>query len=142
MGWTRFDTGCEVWWDEAHELVRVTHRQAMHDEHEARENIAAMARLRQARGIARAGLLIDIRELRTITREARLEYTRANTAATLLAGALLTDSVVSRVIANFFIAFSRPNVPYRMFNAYDAALQWLATFEVRHAAVPRGLDRG
>lgn len=134
MAWTRFDNGCEVWWDEEHGLARLTHHHRTHDQAQARENIEAVARLCHAQGRTKVGLLVDIRKLQSIDRPARLLYASDQAASMLLAGALWTDSVISRVLANFFLNFTRPPVPYRMFDESKPAIEWLATFDPRRDA--------
>lgn len=45
---------------------------------------------------------------------------------------VLIRSPVDRIIANFYLAFSRPNMPTRLFTSREKALQWLRHQEFRH----------
>jgi hypothetical protein len=92
---------------------------------EARENMRAIEQLAKDK---RCTLLVDLRQIRSQSREAREYYTRPENAKALLAVAVLVGSPMSRVIGNFFIGFSKPGVPTRLFAAEDDAIAWLREF--------------
>ncbi len=55
-------------------------------------------------------------------------YANERTASIQRATALLIDSPVSRVIANFFMGLNRPLSPTRVFTEQTQAIRWLQTF--------------
>lgn len=69
-------------------------------------------------------LLIDMRGLRSITREARHAYTTGPTTAV----ALLIGSPVGKAIGNFFIALNKPAYPLKMFTSETEAVNWLKVY--------------
>jgi hypothetical protein len=71
----------------------------------------------------RLPVLVDIRKMKSVTREARVIF--GNAADALSALALLAGSPRTQVIANFFIGLSRPKVPTQMFTEEEKALSWL-----------------
>lgn len=86
----------------------------------ARKNIGELIALS---GGKRIPLLADIRQQKSITREARVFYSDANNACSAIA--LLAGSLATQVIANFFIGLSRSKVPTQMFTDEAKALSWL-----------------
>ncbi|MDQ2912890.1 MAG: STAS/SEC14 domain-containing protein [Chloroflexota bacterium] len=75
----------------------------------------------------RLPVLVDIRKMKSVTREARVVF--GNAADAFSALALLAGSPRTQLIANFFIGLSRPKVPTQMFTDEEKALTWLR----RHA---------
>lgn len=72
-------------------------------------------------------VLIDLRGLRSISKEAR-EYLAREGAEGISAGALLVSSPVSRIIGNLFLKVNSPSVPTRLFTSKEEARQWLISF--------------
>ncbi|HEY6783150.1 MAG TPA: STAS/SEC14 domain-containing protein, partial [Candidatus Dormibacteraeota bacterium] len=70
-------------------------------------------------------LLVDMREMAGITREAREYFTSSSHGITAVA--LLTASAVTRMIANFFIGLRKAQVPTRMFRSEQDAVAWLTS---------------
>jgi len=92
---------------------------------DAKENIAAVAKASQGR---RLPLLADLRNLKSIDREAR-EYYAGNEAAKFFrACVLLIDSPVSRIMGNFFLNFNKPKFPVKLFTSESEAIEWLKGF--------------
>lgn len=67
-------------------------------------------------------VLVDIRGLRSITREARAAFADTDLCSRV---ALFVGSPLSRTIANFFIVVARPDIPSRVFNDEEEAERWL-----------------
>jgi hypothetical protein len=88
---------------------------------------ATVGELRALTGGKRRPVLVDIRKLKLVTREARVIFGGASDAFSALA--LLAGSPKTQLIANFFIGISRPKVPTQMFTDEEKALAWLR----RHA---------
>jgi hypothetical protein len=73
-------------------------------------------------------ILVDIRRIKSIDHDARAYFASPAGSAELTAVALVIDSPLTRVIANFYLGIHRPGVPTRMFTAEGAALAWLRRF--------------
>jgi hypothetical protein len=89
----------------------------------ARETIAQQVLLTSGKCVP---VLADIRQLRSMTREARRFYGNATEMFSALA--LLAGSPATRVTANFFIGLNQPTVPTQMFTDEETALTWLRRY--------------
>ncbi len=70
-----------------------------------------------------APLLVHTTDAGPQTREARMEFVRRQEVVSAVA--LVVGNPLSRMMANFFINVSKPEVPIRLFEDDDAALTWL-----------------
>ena len=61
-------------------------------------------------------------------RETRDYYSSQEGLVATKALALLVESPVSKIMANFFIYFSKPAIPTQLFTSEDEAVAWLKTF--------------
>ncbi|MCB0408762.1 MAG: STAS/SEC14 domain-containing protein [Flavobacteriales bacterium] len=74
--------------------------------------------------------LTDIRNVYSITNEAREFAAKSKeNAALIIATAILTDSLSTKMMANFFIRFSKPITPYKAFKNKEKAIEWLRSFK-------------
>jgi hypothetical protein len=73
-------------------------------------------------------LLIDTREIRSITKEARDFFSMNNRESHVIAFAILIDSPLSKIIGNFFMGLNKPRVPVRLFTSEKEAISWLQSF--------------
>jgi hypothetical protein len=89
---------------------------------DARENCDAGGTL--AEGI-KWPMLVDMSQVKSISREARTVYAQRQNAETVSALALVIGSPVSRVIGNFFIGLNKPAMPTRLFTSIEDATAWL-----------------
>lgn len=78
-------------------------------------------------GDQRTRVLVDMRLIRSETREAQQEFVSDYSATVCSAVAILIGSPVSRVIGNFFLRLNKHQVPTKLFNDADAAVSWLLT---------------
>ncbi|MDH5542454.1 MAG: hypothetical protein OEY64_05775 [Nitrospinota bacterium] len=98
----------------------------------AKENVEAMLSFINQMNIEenkRCPILVDGRNIRSITKSARNIYQNEGRAVSLVAAALLGGSKVSMLIGNFFIGFNRPNHPIRLFTSEEKAIEWLEVFK-------------
>jgi hypothetical protein len=103
----------------------VTKQQAEIDLEAAKENTAAVFSFYRGRKFP---LLVDARNIKSMTREAR-QHLSINGRETLITSfAILVKSPLSRVIGNFFMGINRPSVPARVFDNETLAIQWLKNF--------------
>lgn len=87
---------------------------------------AVEARLSVCAGISYP-VLVDMRGIRSVTREAR-EYLAGEGTRLIKAGALLVESPLSRTLGNIFLWINKPEVPTRLFSDEKEAKEWLKKF--------------
>ncbi|MBW2464465.1 MAG: hypothetical protein JRH11_22645 [Deltaproteobacteria bacterium] len=80
-----------------------------------------------AAGEQRTRVLVDMRLIRSETREAQQEFVSDYSATVCSAVAIVIGSPVSRVIGNFFLRLNKHQVPTKLFTDADAAVDWLLT---------------
>jgi hypothetical protein len=73
-------------------------------------------------------LLIDTRDIRSITKEARDYFSMNNRESHVIAFGILIDSPLSKIIGNFFMGLNKPRVPVRLFTSEKEAVTWLQSF--------------
>ncbi len=73
-------------------------------------------------------MLADIKSVRDTTKEARDFLASKEGCAGLIAIAIMINSPISKMIANFFILASRPVIPTKMFTDETEAKKWLLNF--------------
>lgn len=72
--------------------------------------------------------LTDLREVKSITREAR-DYLAGEEATKITtACALLISSPLSKVVGNIFLGLNRPTYPTKLFTSEEKAIAWLREF--------------
>jgi hypothetical protein len=89
---------------------------------DAQENMRAFAQV--AGGRARP-MLLDIRQLKSQDREARLFYERPENTQMISAVAIIIGSPISRVLGNFVLGFSKASAPTKIFSSENEAVEWL-----------------
>ena len=94
---------------------------------DAVENVAAIGELSGGR---RSRVLVDMRGVRSQSREARHYFAGEQAEQVTRAVALLIGSPVSRVLANFYLRLRRQRIPTALFNDEAAAVSWLLAFDV------------
>jgi len=93
-----------------------------HHEHEVFGELLEKT-LGQRRGL----MLVDIRNVRSLSREAREFFGGEDSCA--LAVGLLTGSPLTRMVGNFFLRLSGTNHPTRLFTNEEKAVEWLSTLK-------------
>jgi hypothetical protein len=63
-----------------------------------------------------------------ITKEARENAIRMEHLTPVCATAVLAPNTVYQLIANFYLKFNKPKLPYRVYKDSEEALEWLRTF--------------
>ncbi len=79
-------------------------------------------------GGKRCPILVDMRGLMSMDREARVFLAGEETAKVESAAALLISSPLTRAIGNFFMGLNKPLIPTRLFTSEAEALVWLKGF--------------
>lgn len=73
----------------------------------------------------RRPLLVHFQQAAAQTPECRAHYTSGAAAHHIVACAIVTSSVLGRVIGNLMIGMSETNLPLRLFDAAEPAEEWL-----------------
>lgn len=73
-------------------------------------------------------ILVDIRKIKSITKEAREHFTMKNREPNVNAIGLLVKSPLSMLVANFFLGINKSAVPTKLFTDEKKALEWLGKF--------------
>jgi len=92
---------------------------------EALENTTAVSSLFKGKNFP---LLVDSRDIKYITKEARDHFSMRNRESVVNALAILIHSPLSRIIGNFFMGLNKPRVPARLFTSEEEALLWLKKY--------------
>jgi hypothetical protein len=92
---------------------------------DARANVALCLQRNAGR---RRPLLVDLREAKSQTAEARAYLAGPEGLAVSQAVGLLIGSPVSRVLGNFYLGLNKPSIPTRLFTSDEEALAWLRSF--------------
>jgi hypothetical protein len=118
---TAFET-----WIEEDGIIRTRARVgAIIDINEAKENSQAVSEL--ARDLT-CPLMVDIRNVKIITKEARHHFSIKDRETRINSMALVIHSNISKMIGNIFITFNKPSVATRLFVNEKNALKWLSQF--------------
>jgi hypothetical protein len=94
------------------------------EEEDARENYLACKKLA---GEKKMAILIDSRVRTTATKEARDFSASPLVSHTVIARAILTNSMAVKLLGNFYIRFHKPISPTQLFIEEKEAIQWLQT---------------
>lgn len=114
------------YWQDNNGIISVIYKpQLHHDQTDAVSCIAEAVNMNG--GTMPRLLLIDLTDIKSMTREAREEYKKASAAPQVLAIALITRSVGARILGNFFLSFNKAESPIKLFKSYKAAHEWLLT---------------
>lgn len=73
-------------------------------------------------------ILVNLKQIHSISKPARDHFSMQNRAAGVTAIAMLIKSPGSRIIGNFFLGLNKPTVPTKLFTDKDKAITWLKQF--------------
>ena len=73
-------------------------------------------------------LLVDLRKIKSVSKEARDHFSMRGRKSQVNAIAMLIKSPVSKIVGNFYIQFSKPTIPTRLFTEEKKAIAWLTQF--------------
>lgn len=76
-------------------------------------------------------MLVDTREIRSISKEARDHFSMRNRTGHVNCIAVLIESPVSMVVGNFFMGLNKPAVPTKLFTTPEKAFKWLEKFKIQ-----------
>lgn len=96
---------------------------AKQDLADAKENLTAISNAAQGKPCL---LLVDLTPVASQSAECRAFYTAPENSHVNKAVALLTNSVFSKVIGNFFVGLNKSTtIPIKLFESEEEAVQWL-----------------
>lgn len=84
--------------------------------------------IRKLSGNQKRPILVDFTALRSMDVEARDYYVSERAGSLLKACGGVTQSMIGRVISNFFIGFNKPPTPVKLFATEQESLEWLKQF--------------
>lgn len=70
-------------------------------------------------------LLVDARQVKSMEKEARSYFSTNGRTTKINSMAIMVKSPLSRIIGNFFMGLNKPEVPARLFDEEDLAVEWL-----------------
>ncbi|CAN5762381.1 hypothetical protein BH11BAC7_BH11BAC7_19970 [soil metagenome] len=70
-------------------------------------------------------ILVDLREIKSISKEARDHFSMRGRKPHVTAIAMLVASPLSRIIGNFFLGLNRPTVSTRLFTSETEGISWM-----------------
>ena len=73
-------------------------------------------------------LLIDSRNIKSMSKEARDYFSVQNRVTSINSFAVVIDSPLSRIIGNFFMGLNKPSVPAKLFTNEEEAIRWLKQY--------------
>lgn len=91
----------------------------------AKENQESIVKL--ARG-KKKPILIDYTNILSISREARMYYGSEEHSVTVAACAIVINSLIGKMIANFHIGLNKATTPVKLFTDVTEAKKWLSRF--------------
>lgn len=73
-------------------------------------------------------MLVNLKEIKSITKEARDHFSMQGRTPGISAIALLINSPASTIIGNFFLGLNKSVVPVKLFTKEEKAITWLKQF--------------
>ncbi len=74
-------------------------------------------------------ILVDIRGLASVDTLSRKYFVSPRALENTMSGALLVESMISKLAGNIYITVDKPAVPMKLFTNKDKAIAWLKKFK-------------
>ena len=91
---------------------------------------AISSRIRLSHNIPRKTFM-DSSNIRYVSKAAREYYASEEARYLAAVTATLVTSNITRVIANFFVNFSKPKAPFQVFSSKQKAFEWLKSYNIQ-----------
>ena len=114
-----------TWISDTEICYTVVKSNAVVDIKDAIENSAAVAKLSEDKIYP---MLVNLKEIKSISKEARDHFSMQNRTPGVKAIGLLIKSPASTIIGNFFLGLNRSIVPVKLFTSEEKAVEWLNQF--------------
>lgn len=82
----------------------------------------------EAGGGDKVAALVNITNVKSVSQEARQHYSSEAAGEVYKAVALIVNSLVSKMLGNFFMGLNKPPMPVKMFNSEEEGIAWLKGF--------------
>lgn len=69
-------------------------------------------------------IIVDTTDIKSISKEARDHFSMRNRESRVIGIAIIRQSTLSNMVANFFIGLNKPAVPVRLFKEEKEAIKW------------------
>ena len=124
-GERRVETSTGCIWLRDDDIVEILYKDGAHlTLEDSKLYVEAMGQL--VSGGKPSPLLVDFGGLVSQTSEGRAYFAQSENARRVASKvALVTESLVSRVLANSYLAIKKPHIPTKLFTSRGAAIAWL-----------------
>lgn len=112
----------KTWLNDDGIIIAVADEQEYHTLEQAKENTAITLTVANGK---RRPFLIDMSKVKSMSRDARVYYAGTEPVKAITAVAILTNSNVGKMVANFFIGLTHQHLPTKMFTDINEAINWL-----------------
>ena len=92
----------------------------------ARENSRVVNSFESQNGFP---MIVDTTEIKSISKAARDHFSLRNRDSKVISIAILRDSTIGNMVANFFIGLNKPAVPVKLFDNEKEAVKWSMKFK-------------
>jgi hypothetical protein len=120
-------TTCIAELDYKNEVLYVTFNSADMTFEQAKSHVADIRR--EFKDVLPTLSIGNISSLKNPSKEARDYFGRPEMIEMVKRNAIVADSVLSKIVGNLYLMFSRPTIPTKMFTDEAAALAWLAQYK-------------
>jgi hypothetical protein len=116
----------EIWIDEKEIIYIKTIPNAYSEIENAQESVSLSIKLAQNK---KHFFIIDVSAGRGASRESFKYYGSAEVASICKGAAVIKNSPLSNIVANFFMGIYKPLYPMQLFDSYEQAYKWFAKLE-------------
>ncbi|MDH5476638.1 MAG: STAS/SEC14 domain-containing protein, partial [Cyclobacteriaceae bacterium] len=92
------------------------------------ENINVIEKMNQGSSVL---VLSDIRNVKSVSKEHRDFFSSERVVKIMSAGAIITGSPITKVMANFFFQVNKPPYRTKMFTSETEAIKWLKEHAIK-----------
>lgn len=78
--------------------------------------------------IGRHPVVVDITQLKNVSKDVRQYLSSTEAQENLSAAAMISGSLVTRTMFDFFVNFNKPVIPLKMFSNQKDAVNWIEQF--------------
>ena len=120
---------CYLWKEDNPSIIFGTAKKESHQTLEDAKEI--MDTLLTLSNGEKTGFVFDLTGILSQNKEARDYYSSPVFMGKFFAIAIITKSIIARVIANFYMGLNKPSNPTRVFNDEESAIQWTNSMQLK-----------
>lgn len=98
--------------------------------HDLKESMLKFSYARKLVPVGKIPLMLDARKVKETTPDLRAYFSSNKACSLIQSMAVVVDSLSMRIMGNFFIHFTKPSYPTKLFTNEHDAKAWLMKFEV------------